>query len=118
MDGGVGHHPRKRGGLNMATKRVDAHYIRRVAEIQKEGGKKPYVISVIEFRNGRPVCGCSCPSWIFHHPRRDCKHIHGLVKNELPNNYKVKVLDKDLMGSLQMMDALEIPVENISTGKD
>lgn len=32
---------------------------------------KEYTVAVTE----KNVWSCSCPAWIFHTPRRDCKHI-------------------------------------------
>lgn len=40
------------------------------AEVKGSTGKK-YVVSM----RADGTWGCSCPGWIFHSPRRDCKHI-------------------------------------------
>jgi hypothetical protein len=44
-------------------------------EVQSDSRPASYVVA--KDRQGR--WGCSCPAWIFHTPRRDCKHIRHVV---------------------------------------
>jgi len=58
--------------------RNDEKYIKRFAKVQSETSSSEYILYVLEYKNGIPILGCSCPKWRTTFPRKDCKLLKTL----------------------------------------
>ena len=59
-------------------------------EVESESRPVSYVVGIDAQNN----FGCSCPAWIYHSPRKDCKHIK-YVKYELAREFQMRVISSD-----------------------
>ena len=84
----------------------DSGYIKRFAKVMSETSSSEYTLSVLEYKNGNPILGCSCPAWRTRVPRQDCKHIRSLLNSKM-NNASVEILDKEVFESLRFLTSLE-----------
>ena len=51
---------------------------------------------------------CSCPAWIFHTPRRNCKHIEEAMKAQVIQAFTPKAITPKVEKALNRFAAIEI----------
>lgn len=51
-------------------------------------------VSYVVARDASGAWGCSCPAWIFHTPRKDCKHITD-VRRKLMTSVRMATISAD-----------------------
>ncbi|MBI3161468.1 MAG: SWIM zinc finger family protein [Chloroflexi bacterium] len=64
---------------------------------------KEYTVAISD----KGVWSCSCPAWIFHSPRRNCKHIEEAVKAQAVQ-VAVKVITPKIEKALNRFAAIEV----------
>ena len=71
-----------------------------VLRVEVEGSKgKKYVVS----QRTKGNWACSCPGWIYHTPRRDCKHIRNAkeTKAQLEAQPEFAFVHRPVVGGLR-----------------